>query len=149
MLASGELAAAIGVDIDHPDVKPLIARPKEAGYEALRATGHYPINHLIVVKDELLEEHPRLAAGIFDAFAEAKRRYVERLKAGAIDNPTAVDEMHKRVMEITGADPLPYGIEPNRRMLEEVIASALEQRILTSPVTVEELFPKSTHALVG
>jgi 4,5-dihydroxyphthalate decarboxylase len=149
MLASGELAAAIGVDIDHPDVKPLIARPKEAGYEALRATGHYPINHLIVVKDELLEEHPHLAAGIFDAFAEAKRRYVERLKTGGIDKPTAVDEMHKRVMEITGRDPLAYGIEPNRRMLEEVIASALEQRILTRPVSVEELFPKSTHALVG
>jgi 4,5-dihydroxyphthalate decarboxylase len=149
MLASGELAAAIGVDIDHPDVKPLIAGLREAAYEALRATGHYPINHLMVVKDELLEEHPELAAGIFDAFAEAKRRYVERLKAGAIDNPTAVDEMHKRVMEITGKDPLPYGIEPNRAMLEEAIRSALEQGILAKPVTVEELFPKSTHALVG
>ena len=149
MLASGELGAAIGVDIDHPDVKPLIARPKEAAYEALRATGHYPINHLIVVKDELLEENPRLAAGIFDAFTEAKRRYVERLKAGGIDNPTAVDEMHQRVMEITGRDPLPYGIEPNRKMLEEVAASALEQGIITRAVAVEELFPRSTHALVG
>jgi len=149
MLASGELGAAIGVDIDHPDVKPLIARPKEAGYEALRATGHYPINHLIVVKDELLEENPRLAAGIFDAFTEAKRRYVERLKAGGIDNPTAVDEMHLRVMEITGRDPLPYGIEPNRKMLEEVAASAIEQGIITRAVAVEELFPRSTHALVG
>ena len=149
MLASGELAAAIGVDIDHPDVRPLIARPKEAAYEALRATGHYPINHLMVVKDELLEEHPHLAAGIFDAFAEAKRQYVERLKAGGIENPTAVDEMHKRVMEITGGDPLPYGIEPNRRMLEEVIQSALEQGIIARPVTVEELFPKSVHALAG
>lgn len=149
MLASGELAAAIGVDIDHPDVKPLIARPKEAGYEALRATGHYPINHLIVVKDELLAEHPRLAAGIFEAFAEAKRGYVERLRVGGIDNPTAVDEMHKRVMEITGKDPLPYGIEPNRAMLEELVRSALEQGILTRPVTVEELFPKSAHALIG
>ncbi len=149
MLASGELAAAIGVDIDHPDVKPLIARPQEAGYDALRATGHYPINHLMVVKDELLEEHPHLAAGLFDAFAEAKRQYVERLKAGRIPNPTAVDEMHKRVMEITGGDPLPYGIEPNRRMLEELIQSALEQGILTHPVTAEDLFPKSTRALVG
>ena len=149
MLASGELGAAIGVDIDHPDVKPLIARPKEAGYEALRATGHYPINHLIVVKDELLEDNPRLAAGIFDAFSEAKRRYVERLKAGGIDKPTAVDEMHQHVMEITGRDPLPYGIEPNRKMLEEVAASAIEQGIITRAVAVEELFPRSTHALVG
>ena len=149
LLASGELPAAIGVDIDHPDVKPLIASPKEAAYEALRATGHYPINHLMVLKDELLEDHPELGPAIFEAFAEAKRRYVERLKAGKIDNPTAVDEMHRRVMEITGRDPLPYGIGPNRAMLEEVIGSALEQGILAKRVTVEELFPENTHALVG
>ncbi|HEY4999903.1 MAG TPA: ABC transporter substrate-binding protein, partial [Usitatibacter sp.] len=149
MLASGELPAAIGVDLEHPDVKPLIARPKEAAYEALRATGHYPINHLMVVKDELLEDHPELAAQIFDAFARAKRDYVERLKAGKIEAPSAVDEMHRRVMEITGRDPLPYGIEPNRAMLEEVVASALEQGIITRPVALEELFPKSTHSLVG
>ena len=149
ILASGELAAAIGVDIDHPDVRPLIANPREAGFEALRAKGHYPINHLMVVKDELLETNPELGPAIFNAFAEAKRMYVERLRAGKIADPTAVDEMHKRVMEITGKDPLPYGIEPNRRMLEELATSALEQKIITRPVTVEELFPRSTHALVG
>src|SRR5437763_10392766 len=40
LLASGELPAAIGVDIDHPDVKPLIASALEAGLEALRQRGH-------------------------------------------------------------------------------------------------------------
>jgi len=149
MLATGELPAAIGVDIDHPDVKPLIAQPREAGFGALRATGHYPINHLMVVKDELLAENPALAAEIFEAFAAAKRLYVERLKAGRIVQPTAVDDMHQRVMEITGKDPLPYGIEPNRAMLEEVARSVLEQKIVTRPVRVEELFPGNTHALVG
>ena len=149
LLASGELAAAIGVDTDHPDVKPLIANPKEAGYAALRNTGHYPINHLMVVKDEVLEAHPGLGPDLFDAFAESKRIYLERLKSGAIEKPTAVDEMHKRVMEITGRDPLPYGIEPNRATLEEVIESALEQKIVTKRVTVEDLFPRNTHHLVA
>ena len=149
LLASGELAAAIGVDIDHPDVKPLIPSPREAGFEALRTSGHYPINHLLVVKDELLADNPDLAAGIFDAYAEAKRLYVERLRAGKIAQPTAVDEMHKRVMEITGRDPLPYGIEPNRRVLEEVLRSVLEQGIVTRPTSLEDLFPRNTHALAG
>ena len=149
MLASGELAAAIGVEIDHPDVKTLIPAPKEAGFAALRSRGHYPINHLMVVRNELLDAHPDLAPDLFDAFAASKRLYVERLAAGGIEKPTAVDEMHRRVMEITGGDPLPYGIEPNRRVLEEVIRGALEQQIITRPVTVEELFPSSTHALVG
>ena len=149
MLASGELVAAIGVEIEHPDVKPLIPNAREAGFEALRSRGHYPINHTVVVKDELLTAHPELAPEIFDAFAEAKRLYVERLKAGKIEKPTAVDEVHRRVMEITGRDPLPYGIAPNRKTLEEVVQSALEQGIITRSVTVEELFPRSTHALTG
>src|SRR5258708_17905188 len=105
--ASGELPAAIGADIDHPDVKTLIPNAKEAGFEALRKTGHYPINHLMVVKDELLAKHPALAADIFAAFAEAKRRYVARLKAGDSHKPTPVEQLHKRLMEITGRDPLP------------------------------------------
>lgn len=147
LLASGELPAAIGVEIEHPDVKPLIANAKEAGFEALRRSGHYPINHTVVVRDELLATHPGLAPAIFDAFAEAKRIYVERLRSGGIEKPTAVDEMHRRVMEITGRDPLPYGIAPNRKTLEEVIRSALEQGIIARPLPVEELFPHNTHAL--
>ncbi len=149
LVISGELPAAINVEIDHPDVKPLIADAREAGFEALRKHGHYPINHTVVVKDELLAAHPGLAEDVFDAFAESKRRYVEKLRAGRIESPTKVDEMHRRVMEITGRDPLPYGIEPNRHVLEELVSSAREQGILTRPVTPEELFAPATLKLVG
>ncbi len=149
LLASGELAAAIGVEIDHPDVQPLIPNAKEAGFTALRERGHYPINHLMVVKDEVLERHPDAAASLFEAFAEAKRRYVEQLRTGGIAAPTPVDEMYRRVMEITGNDPLPYGIEPNRAMLEEVIASAAEQKIIPGKVAVDSLFAEPTRSLVG
>lgn len=149
LVISGELPAAINVDIDHPDVKPLIPNAKEAGFAALRAHGHYPINHTVVVRDELLAAHPELAADVFEAFAASKRRYVERLEAGAIEKPTAMDEMHRRVMEITGKDPLPYGIEPNRGPLEELIASAKEQGIISRKLAVEELFPAATRTLVG
>jgi 4,5-dihydroxyphthalate decarboxylase len=149
LLASGELAAAIGADVDHPDVKPLIPDAKQAALGALRDTGHYPINHLMVVKEDLLQAHPELGPDLFNAFARAKRLYVEKLAAGSIDKPTPVDEMYKRVMEITGRDPLPYGIAPNRAMLEEVVESALAQDIITRPVSVEELFPENTHNLLG
>ena len=149
LVASGELPAAIGVEIESPDVKPLIPRAAEAGLEALRSRGHYPINHLIVVKDDLLEAQPDLAPDIFHAFAEAKRDYVRRLQAGEIQKPARADELHRRVMEITGRDPLPYGIAPNRQALDELIQYAFEQRIIRRQVTVEELFPPNTHALVG
>src|SRR5205085_2460829 len=104
MLASGELAAAIGVDVNHPDVKPLIPDAKDAGFEALRQRGHYPINHTVVVKDELLNAHPDLAVDTFNAFAQAKRLYVERLKSGKVEKPTAVDEVDRRVMEVNGGE---------------------------------------------
>ncbi len=149
MLASGELAAAIGIEVDSPDVAQLIPDAKEAGFEALRQSGHYPINHLIVVKDEVLDAHPELAVQIFQAFAEAKNHYVQRLKNGQIDKPTAVDDMHRRVMDITGADPLPYGIAPNRSMLEQALQSALAQGIITQPVEVDALFAPATQSLVA
>lgn len=152
LVASGELPAAIGVEAESPDVKPLIPNAAEAGIEALRSRGHYPINHLIVVKDELLDAHADLAPDIFNAFAKAKRLYVRRLQSGQIENPTRIDDLHRRVMEITGRDPLPYGIAPNRQAIEEIIQYAVEQRIIArpvTPVTVEELFPPNTHGLVG
>src|SRR5690242_11039299 len=149
LLISGEIPAAINVEVDHPDVRPLIPNAKDAAFEALRVRGHYPINHTIVVKDELLASRPGLAGDVFEAFAQAKRLYVEKLRAGAIEKPTAMDEMHRRVMQVTGGDPLPYGIAPNRGPLEELIASAKEQGIIGRAFAPEELFPPATHALVG
>jgi len=148
MLTSGELVATIGLDVKSPDVQPLIPNALQAGLKALRERGHYPINHLVVIKDELIAKHPDLAADVFNAFAESKRLYVERLKAGKIDKPTDFDDMHKRVMEITG-EPLPYGIEPNRKVIEELIGHALTQGIITKRVTVDELFAPSTRGLTG
>jgi 4,5-dihydroxyphthalate decarboxylase len=148
MLASGELAAAIGVEATSPDVKPLIPNALEAGLSALRRNGHYPINHLVVIKDELIAQHPDLAADVFNTFAESKRRYVERLTAGQIAKPTDVDDVHRRVMEITG-DPLPYGIAPNRRVVEELIGHALTQGIITKPMKVEDLFAPGTLDLTA
>ena len=149
MLISGELVAAIGVDAKHPDIVPLIPNALETGLAAFRRNGHYPINHLVVIRDELLEAHPDLAADVFRAFAESKRLYVEKLKAGLIEKPDSADITHQKVMAISGADPLPYGIEPNRKVIETLIGHALTQGIITKPVKVEDLFAKATWGLVG
>lgn len=138
MLVSGEIPAAIGVQgIDSPDVKPLIPNARAAGFAALRERGLYPINHTIVIRNEVLAAHPGLASDLFKAFAEAKQPYVERLAAGQIENGD--DMFFKEVMDITG-DPLPYGIERNRAMLEQVIEHAVEQRIIPRRVAVDDLF---------
>ena len=146
-VAAGELDGVINLQIEHPDVAPLIADAEEAGYRALRERGHYPANHLVVVRDELLAEEPGLAAEIFEAFAESKRRYVQKLRAGQVEKPTAVDRMHQRVMEITGRDPLPYGMEPNRAMLEELMGHCIAQKIVDRPLRIEDVFAPATHHL--
>jgi 4,5-dihydroxyphthalate decarboxylase len=148
MLLSGEIPAAIGVQVDSPDVRLLIPNARDAGLALLRERGIWPINHTVVVKDELLARHPDLAADLFHAFAEAKKPYVRRLAAGEIAQPSKDDDTFRRVMEVIG-DPLPYGIEPNRRMIETVVQYAVEQGIIARPFAVEELFPASTHALTA
>lgn len=148
LLVSGEVVAAIGVPVDSPDVRPLIPNAQEAGFEALRSRGLYPINHTVVVRNDRLEAQPGLAADIFGAFAEAKQQYVDRLKSGRLENPSKSDEVFQRVMAITG-DPLPYGIEPNRRVLEAIVQYSVEQGILSRPFTVDELFAAGTHDLIG
>jgi 4,5-dihydroxyphthalate decarboxylase len=146
-VAAGELAATIGVQVDHPDVAPLIPDAEEVGFQALGRHGHYPINHVLVVKDTVLEQHPDLGVRIFEAFAAAKRPYLERLRSDGIAAPSKADRMYRRVLEVTGVDPLPYGIEPNRRMLEALVRYAQEQRIISGTLTVEELFAAGTSRL--
>lgn len=148
MLISGELVGAIGVEVNHPDVQPLIPDALETGIAAFKRDGHYPINHLVVIKDEVLEANPGLAADCFEAFAAAKRLYVDALRAGKIEKPDATDRLHQRVMEISG-EPLPYGIEPNRKVMETLMGHALSQGIITKAMKVEDLFAKETWGLVG
>jgi 4,5-dihydroxyphthalate decarboxylase len=148
LVVSGEIPAAIGVQIDSPSVKPLITNAREAGFEALSGRGLYPINHTVVVRDELVAASPDLAVDIFNAFAEAKRPYIERLAAAEASNLSADDAFFKRVMTMTG-DPLPYGIESNCKMLEAIVQHATEQGIISRSVAIEELFPANTHALAA
>ena len=138
LVASGELAAAIGVPATDGLV-PLIPDPAEAGLASLRRTGVYPINHLLVVRDELLPAHPGLAPALFEAFAEAKRRY---LAAGP-------DEPDRRVAEATGADPVPYGLDANRHVLQALVQAAYGQHILRGLPVLEELFARDTWHLTA
>jgi 4,5-dihydroxyphthalate decarboxylase len=148
-LASGELAAAIGVRMEHPDVASLIPDASSHAFQRLQQARYYPINHLLVIKDTVLEAYPNLAVELFEAFGAAKRPYLERLRSGQISAPSAADKMYARVLEITGSDPLPYGIEPNRAMLETLIGYAHEQHILPRVCPVEQLFAAATSKLTA
>jgi 4,5-dihydroxyphthalate decarboxylase len=150
LLLDGAIDAVIGASVGSPDVVPLIPDPDAAAMAALRDRGLYPINHLIVVRDEVLDRHPGAAQAVFEAFAESKRRYLADLRRGAITTPDAADRLHARVLEATGwSDPLPYGIEPNRQVLDTLISQARDQHILRAAVDLDALFAPSVRSLVG
>jgi 4,5-dihydroxyphthalate decarboxylase len=146
LLASGDLAAAIGLTTDDPDIRPLIPDALDAGFNAFSRRGHYPINHLIVVRDDVLEARPEVAVALFNAFAESRNIYLERLRNGAIENPDKMDKLHSRMLDL-GVDPLPYGIAPNRQVLEDLLAHARTQEILKMPVEVDSVFAAASLQL--
>jgi 4,5-dihydroxyphthalate decarboxylase len=148
-LISGELAAAIGIKLEHPDIAPLIPDAAAHAFRRLASDSYYPINHLMVVKDAVLQKYPHVSVQLFEAFGAAKRQYLDRLRNGRIGAPSPVDRMYTRVLEITGADPLPYGIEPNRAMLETLMGYAREQGILPRSYAMEELFAPDTLRLTA
>jgi 4,5-dihydroxyphthalate decarboxylase len=125
-VVAGELAAAVG-DVKAEGLVPLLADADEAAEREARERRTWPVNHLLVVRDELLDHAP----AIFAAFEQAKDLYVE---SGDLE------PLHARAAELIGGDPLPYGIEPNRAMIEELLDHAFAQRILGRRPTVEELF---------
>jgi 4,5-dihydroxyphthalate decarboxylase len=139
MLVAGEIAAGIGLQgVDSPDVKPLIANPRQAQADWFKKTGVFPINNTVVVKDELLDADPEIAQALFATFREAKETYRKRLKEqGAAGRD---EEADVRFMEIVGDDPLPIGVENNRKALEMIIQYAYDQKIIRSKPTVDELF---------
>ena len=143
MVASGELAAAIGVGrVDSPDVKPLIPNAREAEAAWYEKTGIYPINHTVVVKDSLLQADLTLAPRLFNVFKEAKAAFLRRLSSGA--ELSSDEQPLSQRRSLVGDDPLPYGLARNRQALEAVIQFAHDQQILPRLVSPEEVFAHNT-----
>lgn len=100
-------------------------------------TGIYPVHGLIVVKDALLDAHPWLAKSLFDAFVDAKQRYLAQLEQGVVETDT--DRHYLAMSEIVG-DPLPLGIAPNRPAIEALIQYSYQQGLLPKHYRIDELF---------
>jgi 4,5-dihydroxyphthalate decarboxylase len=147
MLLAGEIDAAIGAErIDSPDVKPLFDRAAEVEAAWFKKTGIYPVNHVVVVRSDLVSAHPWLLGELFRVFKAAKDLYLERLYTQGPSTPG--DEQILRLKAIVGGDPLPYGIPPNRRPIEALAQFSFEQGMLPRPYAIEELFEPSVMDLV-
>ncbi|NKB27325.1 MAG: ABC transporter substrate-binding protein [Rhodobacteraceae bacterium] len=146
-LASGEAVAATGI-LKAPGTRPLINDAFGVGLAALRDRGFYPLNHALVIRDDVLAALPDLPAQLFDGFVAAKRLHLNALKAGQVTGGAEMDEILRAVMEVQD-DPLPYGIAPNAKMLEVLVEQCLAQAIIPESVGIEGLFAPGVRELVG
>jgi 4,5-dihydroxyphthalate decarboxylase len=112
MLLSGEIDAAIALaGVEPSAVRTVIPDADTVAQAWSRKTGVYPINHVVVVKDELLARHPWLS-----------------------------DELMRLFVASKSDSPVPYGIEANRPAIELLMRYAAEQGLIPRAYRVEELF---------
>jgi len=129
MLRSGELDAAIlGNDLpDEPGLEPLIGDAAAAD-RAWYASHHYvPINHVVVVRQDLPDTHPQAVRAVYDLLCRGKA-------AVAAENAGKPDK-------------LLFGYEALRGPLEEILAFCDQQQLLPRKLTVDEIFADSLAIL--
>ncbi len=129
MLLAGEIDAAIyGAELPgDPRLKSVIPQPETAARAWYRKYRLAPINHMVVVSEQLAIERPHAVRALYDLLLEAKRA------AGVV----AAD----------GIDLVPFGVEPNRRALELIVDCAVAQKLIPRKLTVDELFGEVARGL--
>ena len=116
----------------------LFADADKLGAEWYQRTGIYPMHSTLVVKDEILKANPGLGQSLFDAFQQSKLPYLERLRRGEASGKNDVRYIEQ--MKVVGDDPLPYGLEINRRGIETLALYAHQQGLTPRKMTIDELF---------
>lgn len=148
MLVGGELDALIAA---HPprgftdgsgSVVRLFSDHRAVEEAYYRATGIFPIMHVVAVRAQVLERYPWAAMNLYSAFREAKRRALDRARDGnAPKYPIPWSPANaERAQEMFGSDFWPYGIEENRRTLEAFLGFAHEQGVCARALAPEDLF---------
>ncbi len=120
MLIDGELDAAIyGAAMPNDERLQSIIADSDAAARAWYAKhGVVPVNHMVVVTDELVRSNPRAVAELYRLLQAGKQ---------AAGSPGEIDMA-------------PFGEEANRPCLELLISYAVQQRLISRKIEVRELF---------
>jgi 4,5-dihydroxyphthalate decarboxylase len=115
--------------------------------QSVASSGVFPIMHLVALRGEVFERDPWIARSLFDAFDEAKRNSIERMRRIASHVPLPWSYEAAREAEgLLGRDFFPYGLEPNRKTLEAFLQYAWEQGVTAKRLAPEDLFAPNVLA---
>lgn len=125
------------------EVRPLFPDPAAEGRRYHAATGIFPINHCVVVRRTLLEQHPWLGLNLFTAFVEAKELDAQA-RLGALSSCIETGVISPDAARAAEIDLFPYGVRANRTTLETIARYLEEQGLTTRRVALDELFLTAT-----
>ena len=109
--------------------------------EYFERTRIFPIMHMLTIRIERYEQDPSLAVKLFDAFQLAKQHSFNCLYNGDalhVMLPWLVSEIETTI-EIMSANFWPYGIEPNRHVLEAFVRHLDNQGLIDGSLSIEAL----------
>jgi len=149
LISRGQIDATLGTTLPEAvrtdkNVRRLFPDFRSVELDYFKKTRIFPIMHVIVIRKDLYEQHPFVAASIYQACEASKQAALKRLRyLGAPVNmlpwlPADVDEIE----DFFGGDPYPYGVEANLHTLQKFMDYLLEQSIIGRRVPVDDLFVK-------
>ena len=148
LLETGELDAQIlsdsGADAFaiNKVVRRLWPNYREVEVDYYRRTGIFPIRHVVVVKDEVLQRDPDVAAHLVRAFEDAKQRAYHYWADHRRSYLAWFGAEQEEERALLGADPWPYSIQKNQRALETLLDYAFEQGLTDRRLDIKEIFAR-------
>ena len=129
-----------------PNVGWLFPDPVAAAKDYFKRTGVFPIMHLVGVRRTLAEAHPWLPGAVFKAFNESKAKALDLLSDTSATKVTLpfVEERLTEARATMGEDFWSYGVEENRKTLENFLKHHHSQGLSSRLVRPEELFHPGT-----
>ena len=152
MIADGEIDALHAARIpstfrSRPGaVKRLFEDCVEVERAYFRKTRIFPIMHTLVIRRDVYRANPWIARSLYKAFVEAKRTVYENLyTTSALTTmlPWQIAQVEDVRREM-GEDWWPYGVEPNRHVLETFLRYHHEQGLSRRRLSPDELFAPET-----
>jgi 4,5-dihydroxyphthalate decarboxylase len=120
-------------------MRSLIADAPAAEEAYLRTFGIYPINHVVVIRSDVLQRLPGLPRVLFDAYEKTKARAYAR-QLGTTLMPWGARHWRKTFDQF-GGDPLPYGLNDLNRKVVGTLARFLhEQKLIARTPDLDDLF---------
>jgi 4,5-dihydroxyphthalate decarboxylase len=127
----------------NPKVRPLFTDSSAEAQRYFSATGIFPINHGMVVRRSLYEQHPWLPLNIFNAYRKAKEQVAAEMRRRA-ETHVELGLLGPGAARALATDLYPYGVRSNHRTLETLAQYSFEQGLTPRQVALEEVFAPST-----